>query len=417
MKKKYPDPFRREGKKIYYYHTEVGGKRTAVTTGETNKEAARAVIRQRLDAAEALTVKPEKSQLTFREYAAPFFIWKEGEKPTCPHASQLLDEGLIIGRPHCINSRRLVDRVLEKNPDFGDLVLEKIRRGDMIRLRTALNRDFPPRIAGTMLSAIKTILGEAAFQEDLNGNPGADVGQTPYKARERGALTVEEVRAILKSQPGRMGLRDKKGDVKDPRISAMFTFMLATGTRSGEVQGIRWGSVDLDTGTCKIDEAMKSGDIGLPKWEKTRSIVVAKVALEPLKTFKKKALRTGDRDFIFGNKDGDPISPQVIKDAWQTVMDDATAPKDGAEPIIKLEGRWITPHSSRHTLNSALLAAGCTPFAVAEYLGWSSELGDALTKVQAGYSHLQLIDLKKIADTIDKLYTPPAESSAVLRLA
>jgi len=107
MKKRYPEPFRRERSPYYYFTIETTEGRRNLST----KERARVAIRAYVDALETTT-----SQLAFAEYAAPYFVWPKGQdRPTCPHARRLLDEGKSIGRTHCHQCRRLLERFALKD--------------------------------------------------------------------------------------------------------------------------------------------------------------------------------------------------------------------------------------------------------------------------------------------------------------
>ena len=60
------------------------------------------------------------------------------------------------------------------------------------------------------------------------------------------------------------------------------------------------------------------------------------------------------------------------------------------------------------TFNSLLLGSGCNPLLVREYLGWS-EQGDALTTVQRGYTHFQVMDMQGLMKVIDDVFEGLAE--------
>lgn len=402
MKKQYPEPYKREGSRFYYFKIDKNGKRSWQSTGETSKERARQRIREYVDGLAAAGGRPSAGGETFASYASRYYVWEEGSLPTCPHAARLVAEGKVIGRQHVVESRRLVDRVLEKNRRFGDLRLEEIRRADIIDLRAAIAGQFKPRIAQRMFSAIKGILSEAAYREDIPASPASSVGPVKIETQERGAFTLQELRDLLSSRPGRMGT--------DPRIRAFFTLLATAGLRAGEARGLRWGSLDLEGRQASIIEAAKrdAPETGAPKWEKPRRIILPKIAAAALTEWRGLALRTDAEDLVFGNADGLLMSQTVVRKAWANIM---------RESGIPVAGRWLTPHSLRHTLNSILLASGCSTLAVAEYLGWSSDIGKALSKVQAGYTHVELLDLRKVADAIDRAIGEPSRDDSIRRFA
>jgi len=410
MKKKYPEPFRRKkenGAVYYFVAPDEAGKRRNFSTGETQKERARAFIRDFMDKSRSST-----SVLTFRQYAEPYFIWEEGKSPLCPHAARLVEEKKVIGRQHCLASRRLLEKWIFTDPIFPTLKITEIRRAHVIDLRGRLLARGKINTAGKAIEAVKTILAEAEFREDIDWNPGTRVSKPKGIPRVRGSFTIEEIRAILAERPGRMG--------DDPRIGSAFITMFTLGVRCGELRALRWRHLDLEKRSGTVEEATKgeSGtETGKPKWEKVRKIALPRLLVEELKAWKKISEHTGPDDFIFCDDDGKGLTQQVIKDSFQSMLDQATTAEGEKEPLLKIEGRWLTPHSTRHTLNSLLLASGVSPLNVAEFLGWSSEIGRAISAVQKNYTHLELVDLMKVADMIDELFTPKKQPERILHLA
>ena len=83
-----------------------------------------------------------------------------------------------------------------------------------------------------VIATVKTILSEATFRQDIDSNPGADVGNVKYQQLERGTFTVEETREILSKRPGDMST--------NPLVDAVVTTLLCTGSgrvRSGLFDG------------------------------------------------------------------------------------------------------------------------------------------------------------------------------------
>lgn len=400
MKKQYPDPYLPKDRDVYYFRITLDGTRRTLSTGKTGKQRARDYIREYVDNLAAEAMKPRTMTMTFLEYAEPYYHWEKDKAPTCPHAARLVAEGKTIGRDHVIESRRLLDRALAAVPSFGALQMGTMRRAHVLDLRTALAAAMPPRVAQTTLSTVKVVLSEAAYRQDIDASPASAVGMIKYEPKTRGAFTCEEIRAILEACPGRMG--------KETRLKAFFAFLATTGTRTGEARALRWGMVDFKTRECRIHEAAKKSGTGAPKWDKKRTIYLPMLAMKVLQDWHQVAVRTGPEDFVFENGNGKMTSEQVVKDVWTTIMDAAATAPEGREPLLKPGTRWLTPHSLRHSLNSILLSAGVNTLAVAEFMGWTSDLGNTITRVQRGYTHLELLDLRKVADAIDKSLEPAA---------
>ncbi len=128
-KKKYPEPYRREDSKIYYFnYLGKDGKRRRLTTGLTGKEEAREYIRSFVDEQGA-----EATTLTFAEYAAPYF-----KSETCPHFIRYRQEGRASASATCTNAAPPREARLQ-GPGLFRLPMNKIKRGDLLDLRRRLH--------------------------------------------------------------------------------------------------------------------------------------------------------------------------------------------------------------------------------------------------------------------------------------
>lgn len=418
-KKKYPEPYRRPDTNIYYFMF-VGkdGKRRRMTTGLTAKEAARDFIRTFIDEQSA-----EATTLCFADYAAPFF-----KAETCPHFIRYRQEGKSIGLNHLHQCRTLLDKHVLKDPVFPKLAMAKIKRGDLLDLRHRLQAaGMGVNSLNKCISTVKTILSEACFRGDIDNNPGSMVGNIKYERQERGVLNPEEVGrflAFLSSRTERIkaeakdALPIKKGAQESRRSldalqairdEALIAVLFCSGMRAGEIRALRWSSVDLATGRCKVIEADKGKDgIGKPKWGKTREIVLAKLALDRLKAWKASLPYEAPGDyFVFGTSLGKGLGYEGLHNVLEDCIKAARA-----EDIIPDDDRWVSPHAARHTLNTNLLAAGVAPLLVQSFLGWSSAEARILTRVQAIYTHFQLLRVDDVAKAVDMIYAPPKKDAA-----
>jgi integrase len=390
LRRKYPEPWKRSGSPFYqWWYTNDAGKRQRISTGEALKERAREEIRKYVDSRGAET---GKSDLSFRAYAEPFFSWD-----TCPRIARLLDEGKSIGKTHVTRSRRWLEKYVFTDAIFLSLLLRNIKRADILDLRNrlrAMKNGGQINTVNKVIATVKTILSEATFRQDIDSNPGADVGNVKYKQLERGTFTVEETREVLSKRPGDMST--------NPLVDAVVTVLLCTGCRAGEIRALRWAAVDLRSGKTAIREAFKSEkEIGDPKWGKKRDIVLPRILIERLEKWKKAQKHNAPGDFVFSTIDGHSLGQTWIRKNLIRVLRSAHADE---EIDFEIGERWLTPHACRHTLNSHLLAAGVPPLLVQTFLGWSSEESRVLTRVQRSYTELKLFRIEDVASKIDELY-------------
>lgn len=412
-KKKYPEPYRRADSKIYYFNfLGKDGKRRRLTTGLTGKEEAREYIRSFVDEQGA-----EATTLTFAEYAAPYF-----KAETCPHFIRYRQEGKSIGLNHLHQCRTLLEKHVFKDPAFSRLPMNKIKRGDLLDLRRRLHAGgLGVNSLNKCISTVKTILSEACFRGNIENNPGSMVGNIKYERQERGVLNPEEVGRFLSflgertekikaeaqdAIPIKKGAKESRramDALQAVRDEALIAVLFCSGMRAGELRALRWSSVDLKTGRCKIIEADKGKDgIGKPKWGKTREIVLAKLALDRLKAWKDSLPYEAPEDyFVFGNSLGKGLGYEGLHNVLEDCIKEARAAK-----VIPDDDRWVSPHAARHTLNTNLLAAGVAPLLVQSFLGWSSAEARILTRVQTVYTHFQLLRVDDVAKAVDLMYAP-----------
>lgn len=413
-KKKYPEPYRREDSKLYYFiYTGKDGKRHKVSTGEVTKEKARGYIRDFMD-----KQRSKSSTLTFADYASPYYL-----PESCPHFIRYRQEGKSIGLNHLSHCRSILEKHIFTDSAFSGLPIAELRRGDILDLRGRLLKSgMGTNTVNKCISAIKTILSEACFRDDIDSNPGAQVGNIKYEKRERGVLTPEEVGGLLAflsvrterlqrlavgAAPIKRGAKISRKEMNATlalRDEAMIAFLFCTGVRAGELRALRWSSVDLKTGRCKIIEADKGLDgLGKPKWDKTRDIFIGRLALDRMKVWKDSLVAPVPGDhFVFGTSDGERIGYEGLHNVLEAVIDEARE-----EDVLPDDERWISCHAARHTLNTNLLAAGVAPLLVQSFLGWSSTEARILTKVQEAYTHLSLLRVEDVAKAVDQMYAPP----------
>jgi len=178
--------------------------------------------------------------------------------------------------------------------------------------------------------------------------------------------------------------RARPGVWPEPLAYDFLKVMAFTGMRNGEVSALTWEQIDGKN--LHINRAYKvTGDAGKPKWDKERSIVIPGTIAD--------ILRGPGSGLIFKHGDGRRVGNHYIEKAVKTALSAAGIMREG-----------LTAYSFRHSLNSHLLAAGADPFLVQCWMGWSSRV--PFSRIQTGYTHLQVFDLGKIARLIDSLYSP-----------
>ncbi len=205
---------------------------------------------------------------------------------------------------------------------------------------------------------ISTILAQAEKEMLVTYNAAAKATPPRPKAPKPAYYQPDEIDEILKA------LED------EPLKWRTMTYLLIdTGCRRGELMGLKWENVELDTGLLVIDHALlysssKGTYEGETKTGKPRALMLAPQCLELLKRWRNEQYRLrllcGDRwvrtDFIFTHDDGSVMHPDSITNWLSKFSDRHDLPH-------------IHPHAFRHTAASTMIANGVDLVTAANELG------------------------------------------------
>jgi integrase len=133
------------------------------------------------------------------------------------------------------------------------------------------------------------------------------------------------------------------------RLEALYVLAVTAGLRVGELLGLKWEDVDLDTGTLRVKRTRSQARTGpiftTPKNGKGRSINLTRQAVEALKSYKAaqnvERIKVGslwqDNNLVFSTTSGKPLDFRNL----------ATA---SFKPLLKKAGLPdIRFHDLRHT--------------------------------------------------------------------
>ncbi|MGI8706931.1 MAG: tyrosine-type recombinase/integrase [Actinomycetota bacterium] len=166
---------------------------------------------------------------------------------------------------------------LHVEPLLGGTPLTKLRPLHIEELYRALRKR---GLSGTTVLQVHRVL-HAAFNQAvkwqlLDRNP-ADAVKAPRKStQETPSLTVEEIPKLL-------------GAVKDQSIELPTLIALGTGMRLGEVLGLRWQDVTLDSATARVRQTLQvTMEFDTPKSHRsTRTISLPAFLVDALKRYRK----------------------------------------------------------------------------------------------------------------------------------
>ena len=203
------------------------------------------------------------------------------------------------------------------------------------------------------------VFAQAVKWQLLARNPIQAVEPPRAERQEMRALDEDETASLLNLLGG-------------SRLYMPVMLAVTTGLRRGEILGLRWGNVDLATGTITVVQSLEQTKEGLrfksPKTHRSRrSIALAAIAVEALRSHRAKQaeerLALGpaydDHDLVCPRPGGSPWPPDMLSTAFAAV-------------VRRLQVKPFRFHDLRHSHASHLLRAGIHPKIVSERLGHST---------------------------------------------
>ena len=268
--------------------------------------------------------------------------WAELENADNPHTLKNLIE-LFERHPGCKVKPSYLKAL---KADMGDKRVTGLTRSDVVHWLDTRCDGLAPATRNRYLSAISSVVKFGLERDWLETNPITGIKKlTENNARERVITQDEQVKL------------QKACDDLDPALGVIFSLLMATGARQGEIANLRWRDVDLNKMTVHLG-ASKT------KTKQARTLHVAGKAADRLREWCK--VTPMDRDtLVFPTSVGTPyeITKQFAIAAKACGLDRTSVGKDEA----------VTPHICRHTW--ATRTAGLNGISVAvlcQLAGWTS---------------------------------------------
>ena len=213
------------------------------------------------------------------------------------------------------------------------------------------------------------VLKQAAADGLIPRNPAAPVKPPQPRREEIRSLNREQVRDLFEAASG-------------DRLEALYIVAVTAGLRRGELQGLKWEHVDLESGTLQVRRTLsepKGGHIfEAPKSGKGRSIRLTRRATAALRSHRKRQLEERmklaglwtDHGLVFTSGVGTPLLGGNLNRSFKVTLRRAGLPE-------------IRFHDLRHTCATLLLKQGVNPKFVQELLGHAD-----ITLTLNVYSHV-----------------------------
>ena len=223
-------------------------------------------------------------------------------------------------------------------PVLGGLKLANIAPlhiENLMRSKLGSKTKLSPKTVVNLLRIVQGIFSVAVDNDLIVRSPVRRKRKPHVPRSEKMAWTPEQVRAILDEVP--------------PNHRPLFVCLALTGLRAGELLGLQWKNVDLETGELRVVQSLWNNRVVTPKTKSSKaSVWFDKVLTGVFAEQRKHSQHTGPDDFVFCKPDGSPLNPDVLRrDALYPALERLRIPRiKGASGF----------HAFRHTAGSVVEA-------------------------------------------------------------
>jgi integrase len=273
-------------------------------------------------------------------------------------------------------------------PMLGTKRLESLSPADVRAFLTGLTRQTTAATARESHRVLRSALASACREELISRNVASLVDPPAVEPRLPAPWTLAETLRFLDTARG------------DP-LYAAFMLALALGLRRGEIVGLRWVDVDLDSRVVYVRRQVQRvrGDLyeDDPKGRRRRPVPLPRICVVALRweRLRQAALRqaAGERwhetGYVFTTRTGRPVEARNIYRSFGRLA------RKAAVPIIRL-------HDARHGCATLLTSQGVPPRVVMEILG-HSQIGVTMNV----YTHVVQDTQREALATMDRLLKRP----------
>ncbi len=259
-------------------------------------------------------------------------------------------------------------------PELGQLRLSALTRPKIQDLvdRMVAKGLAPSTVANSILP-LRAIYRRAIQREELVANP---TERLVLPRDRRGRDRIAEPREVV----ALLGALDEWH-------RCLWAMAIYTGLRRGELQALRWETIDLGSGILRVENSWdRVAGLIEPKSQTGRRSVPLPAVLAP-ELVAHLARQSKEAGFVFATPTGQPFDPpnaiRFAKRAWSQA---------GLRPLGF--------HDARHTYASLMIAAGVNAKALSSYMGHSS-----ITVTLDRYGHLMPGNERQAAELLDEYLT------------
>lgn len=246
-------------------------------------------------------------------------------------------------------------------PYLGKRLIESLTAEDIARLRDSLGKKFAPGTVKLTQNILGSMFAWAVRQGLAKTNPCRGV-ERPAQPSSLDFLSHAEARALLDAT-ARPGASHQLGRM----LHIAVAIALHTGLRKGEILGLRWVDVDLDTRRLTVAKSYK----GTPKNSRTRHLRLPLELVPLLRGWREECPPSPAGSILPLGRGTDGVGTSGSMLGLPRIMAEL-----GLRPVLH---PW---HMLRHTFASHYVMAGGNLLALQKILGHSD------LKVTMLYAHL-----------------------------
>lgn len=284
-------------------------------------------------------------------------------EPSPPLAE--LQERFLAGysRPRIKNPERYQENAriaLQRMVSLIDKRADQVTPGDVARAREALRRRYAPATVKLSLNFLSTLYTWAVREELVPANPCRGVERPPTE-HSIDFLTREEARRLIDAA--------EAGATNQTRRMLHLCIVLAlhTGLRKGELLGLRWQDLDLESRRLTVARSYGS----LPKSGKARHLRLPVMLVPLLARWQRECPRSAEGCVFPIGRTGGPVAGASAMLGLPRLMESIG--------LRKFAHPW---HLLRHSMASHYVMAGGNILALQRILGHSD------LKMTLVYAHL-----------------------------
>jgi integrase len=272
----------------------------------------------------------------------------------------LVDSVLDTVRPTTYERYEQIVRI-HVRPAIGSVKLKNLTP---VHVRGLYREKLEAGLSARTVQYIHVTLHKAlkqAVQDGLIPRNATEAVKAPQVRREEmRPLSAEQVKVLLEVA---------RGD----RLEALYVLAIHTGLRQGELLGLKWEDVDLESGTLRVRRTLVTAKGGpvltAPKTKGSRrSVKLTQGAVEALRSHLKHQLQEIDRagslwrenGLMFASESGEPLDRRYLTSCRYKAL------------LKRAELPMIRFHDLRHTCATLLLSKNVNPKIVSEMLGHAS---------------------------------------------